>query len=87
MTIHFLSHASYEQLEKFNEIYGNRNSSESELKEIQKLFMETNTYEYANMMCEEYANKAIETIDIMNINEKCKELLHSLTDYLCDRNK
>ena len=38
-------------------------------------------------MCKKYANKAIETIDIMNINEKYKKILHSLIDYLCGREK
>ena len=87
LTTHFLTYASHEQLKKFNRIYGNKNSSESDLKEIQRLFMENNTYEYANMMCKRYANKAIETIDIMNIDEKYKEILYGLIDYLCGREK
>ena len=86
LTAHFLSHATYEQLETFKKIYGNRSSSELELKEIQKMFLEAKTYEYGNMMCQKYASEATETIDIMDIDEKYKEILHDLVDYLCDRN-
>ena len=85
LTNHFMTNASAEQISQFKKIYGNRKSSVNELYIVQRLFKETNTFEYSNALCQQYAEKSKSIIRSMYIDDKYKNILLDCLLYLCDR--
>lgn len=85
LTKHFIDNATDKNKELFNKIYGNLNSGTSELQELRRLFISSNTYEYSTKLCEKYIDDSKKILSLMNIDAKYKEIITNFLDYLQNR--
>ena len=85
LTSHFLAHADESQLAAFRQVYGKRTSGEAELMRVQSLLRAAGSEAYANSLCEKYAAQAGQVLEEMQTDDRCKALLRSFLDYLCQR--
>ena len=74
--------------DKFMKYYGNSNISEKNIKEVQKLFKESKSYDYAINMMNKMYDESIELLNNISwIKEDKKILLKGFVEYLRNRNK
>lgn len=74
--------------DKLLEYYGNNDISEKRIKNVQKIFKESGSYEYAVNMMNTMYDDAIESLNSISwIKEDKKDLLRGFVEYLRSRNK
>ena len=71
---------------EFYSIYGNENSGEQELTVCRNLLKASGSLEYAEGLCKQYTDKALEILETMKLSDDGKELLCGLLTYMTSRN-
>ena len=82
LTKHFMENAKETEKKEFSSIYGNEKSGTKELLKLQELFTSTNSYSYANELCNKYTSKAKEIICSLNIDIHYQKILLDFLNYL-----
>lgn len=86
LTAKFLECANESDKSAFLKVYGRPDSGEDELESVRKLLVKNGCYDYADMLCREYAEKAKNALGKLVITQKSRELLEGLLEYMTHRN-
>ncbi|VVB59449.1 Short chain isoprenyl diphosphate synthase [uncultured archaeon] len=86
IAVHCLAHATGEEKILLNNIFGNRNASESDVKKVYTLFQELGSVEYAHQRALHYIDQGKNAISVLKSSD-AKELLYQLIDYIIQREK
>lgn len=86
IAVHSLSHATGNQKQLLDDIFGNRTASEQDVKKVYDLFREIGAVDYARQRAIQYTTQAKEAITDLKPSD-AKELLHQLIDFTVQREK
>jgi len=81
------NHANEREKAVLENVLGNRNASPEEVQEVRDIFVNTGALEYAEKLAEQYARKALESLEGMNIQPHVKEILREFALYTIKRSK
>lgn len=82
---HFNSRANDKEKQLFYSMYGKEESSTVELEKVRKILSDSGSLDYANNLCVSFTDKAVESLNKMNISQEGKELLLGLLEYMTSR--
>ena len=85
LTSYFEAKASYYNKEEFHSIYGKGKCDSSGAEVIGRLLEESGARGFAEGLCREYTDKAVELINKTDISERYREVLFGLIEYMNDR--
>lgn len=83
---HFDRTACEKKNSEFYSVYGKENSSVSELEKARRILVETGSLKYAEDLCKSYTDKALLTLNKMNVSNDGRQLLLGLLEYMTSRN-
>ena len=86
IAVHSLNNSKGEDKKILEKIFGNRNATDAEVKQVYKLFNKTKSIEYAKVTAIEQCNKAKKALDVLADTE-AKNVLLALADYSIQRKK
>lgn len=86
ISAHFFRTAASKEKEEFLSIYGNRQSTEVQLKTARKLLSDNGSLEYAQKKCENAVKEAEKKLEEINGLPEEKNKLYGLLEYLTQRN-
>ena len=86
IAVHALEHATGENKQLLEKIFGNQNASESEVKQILQLFRELQSVDYAKQTAIHYNNTAKKALDLLE-DSHAKQLLVEIADFAIQREK
>jgi len=86
IAVHSLNNAKGEDKKALEKIFGNRNATDEEVKEVYRLFNKTKSVEYAKITAVDYCKKAKKVLDVLPDTE-AKKILLGLADYSIQRKK
>jgi len=86
IAVHSLNNATGKDKEFLEEIFGNENASEEDVKSVFKLFNKIKSIEYAEKTALKYSNEAKRALNILEPTDT-KEILIDLADYSVNREK
>lgn len=81
-----LHHGTKQQKEALQKLYGSK-INKQQLKEIQKIFIDTNSLPYSQKKAKEYIQKAKKIIPMLTANKEYQKLLIQLCDFVIGRKK
>lgn len=91
LSSHFIARAKAENNEsaaaEFESIYGNAASGEEQLKTLRRLFMEYNSTDFANNLCEVYIDKARTGLSKLETDKNGKLIFEEFLEYMTARDK
>jgi len=86
IAVYSLQNATGENEKSLNEVFGNRNASDDDIKRLFTLFKEMGSIDYARNTALNYIKKAKDALNILRDSE-AKEILKGLADYSTKREK
>ena len=86
IAVYSLQNATGENEKSLNEVFGNRNASDDDIKQLFTLFKEMGSIDYARNTALNYIKKAKDALNILRDSE-AKEILKGLADYSTKREK
>ena len=86
IAVYSLQNATGDNKQVLDEVFGNRNASDDDVKRVFTLFKEMGSIDYAKKTAIEYTKKAKNALDILKDSE-AKEILYDLADYSINREK
>jgi len=86
IAVYSLQHAAGENKQVLDEVFGNSNASDDDVKRVFTLFKEMGSINYAKKTAIEYNKKAKNVLDVLKDSE-AKEILKELADYSIKREK
>ncbi|UCF11993.1 MAG: polyprenyl synthetase family protein [Thermoplasmatales archaeon] len=86
IAVYSLQNATGENEKLLDEIFGNRNASDDDIKQVFTLFKEMGSIDYARNTALNYTKKAKDALNILRDSE-AKEILKGLADYSTKREK
>jgi geranylgeranyl diphosphate synthase type I len=86
IAVHSLVHSTGKEKKLLDDIFGNRNASEHDVRKVYDLFRELGSVEYAQQRALHYVNLAKDAITVLKPSD-AKDLLHQLIDYTIQREK
>ena len=86
IAVHSLQNATGEDKRSLDEVFGNRNASEADIKRVFTLFKEMKSIDYAKNVALNYSNKAKGALEALRDSD-AKEILKKLADYSIKREK
>lgn len=85
MVVHFRSHASTEDKEKLDTVWGKDVLTDDDVDLVQRLFRESGSYDYAKERVDEYFGKSKDSIGNITEDRKYLVILGGLLDYVASR--
>ena len=82
---HFNSVSDDTEKTEFYVIYGKENSSLTELKKVRNILSVSGSLDYANSLCVSFTDKAVVSLNKMNISDEGRDLLFGLLEYMTNR--
>lgn len=86
IAVHCLNNAIGDDKKILNEIFGNENASEQDVKKVFNLFRKTKSVDYAKNTALKYSSEAKNALDALNDSD-AKQILMELADYSIKREK
>jgi len=86
IAVHCLNNASGDDKKLLEKLFGNKNASEEEVKQVYNLFNNLKSIEYAKNTAMGYCEKAKKSLEILP-NSDAKQILLELVDYSIRREK
>ena len=86
IAVHSLNNAVGDDKKILNEIFGNRNASEQDVKKVFNLFRKTKSVDYAKNTALKYNAEAKKSLDVLDDSD-AKQILIELADYSIKREK
>ncbi|EMR75404.1 geranylgeranyl pyrophosphate synthase [Thermoplasmatales archaeon SCGC AB-540-F20] len=86
IAVYSMQNATGENRKLLDEVFGNRNALDDDIKRVFTLFREMGSVDYARNTALNYTKKAKETLEILRDSE-AKEILKGLADYSIQREK
>ena len=86
IAVHCLNKASGDDKNLLKKIFGNKNASKEEVKQVYNLFKKYNSIEYAKKTAQKYCEKAKKSLSILPDSE-AKQILLELAEYSIRREK
>jgi len=86
IAVYSTQNATGENRKLLDEVFGNRNALDDDIKRVFTLFREMGSVDYARNTALNYTKKAKETLEVLRDSE-AKEILKGLADYSIQREK
>ena len=86
IAVHALNHATDEEKQRLESLFGRKEASDEEIKEVYSIFKDLNSIEYAEETAVKYSNKAVDALGILK-SSSAKEVLEELAIYAIKREK
>jgi geranylgeranyl diphosphate synthase type I len=86
IAVHALEHANGKDKQLLDDIFGNKNASENDIKKVLELFKKVGSIEYAKNTALDYNRKAKQSLKILK-NSEAKRILEELADFSIKREK
>jgi geranylgeranyl diphosphate synthase type I len=86
IAVYSLSHATGNQKQLLDDIFGNRSASEQDVKKVYDLFREIGAVDYAKQRAMQYTKEAKDALAVLRPSD-ATDLLHQLIDFTIQREK